>query len=397
MRKSARKARLALSIALLHAPLVAQGAQDDPFLREVPPGYPLYSVSADGLRVAGHSLLSPFHSVAVYFDLTWDGSQWIPMLGPSSLIDPVLNTYQPALWMSDDGTVIGIEGFANGGNLLDLDITDPPLSAFAWTAADGAQPLSGFVSPTSRVAGLSADGSAFFGAADGKAAQWIDGAPVLLTPTGHPDGITGMLLGRRADGKLVGAATSDAAIPAIFLSDGSTLEPVPLPDVGDIHATRASANGAAVIGTYTADGVAYPFRWMDVEANEFVQLTASAVNARPTAVSADGNVVVGTYDDPVGGRTPFVWDPILGFRSLETVMAAATGLGNVSLLTAEGVSSDGRTVVGLRDSGNGFVARLPASVPEPSTSLGVAAALLVLAGWGRAQRSESPDSAAGTS
>jgi hypothetical protein len=232
-----------------------------------------------------------------------------------------------------------------------------------------------------------------YASAGGNAARWDDGVLSIPTPDGYPDGIPGTLLAARPDGTMIGSLAvgdplgSDDAAP--YETDGATLEMLPIPDVGVLRATRASADGSIVVGFYTdASGFRFPFRWTDRPVAQFTTLTDLGIDAIPYAVSSDGNVIVGgtkllTGPHPYGA---FVWEPSAGLRSVEDVLAEA-GLDTtgVPFISANGVSADGRFVVG-----DAFVARIPAPgpVPEPCAPATAAVVLAALVGWrlARAQR-----------
>jgi hypothetical protein len=94
--------------------------------------------------------------------------------------------------------------------------------------------------------------------------------------------------------------------------------------------------------------------------------------------SYDGSVVIGRATISGGGpldQVAFLWDETRGSRSLEDVLIADFGLGasllNWELISARGVSADGRTIVGYGTNPTGnseaFIAHLGTRAPRSST------------------------------
>lgn len=159
-----------------------------------------------------------------------------------------------------------------------------------------------------------------------------------------------------------------------------------MPDVGDLHATRASADGGVVVGYFTDPrGIEFPFRWSDRPLPQFAQLTERPIDAHAHGVSADGDVVVGRHADPtVPPFEAFVWTPTAGLRDLRDVLEdAGFPLYLDPLWSADDVSSDGSIVIGIRRYFDGFIAGLPQPVPEPRAGAAALAALLALLGLRR--------------
>jgi hypothetical protein len=75
----------------------------------------------------------------------------------------------------------------------------------------------------------------------------------------------------------------------------------------------------------------------------------------PRAVSADGSVIVGSSASGSGAEA-FIWTKADGIRNLREVLiaAGAPGLDGRVLSSAEGISADGRTIVG-----SAWIATLP--------------------------------------
>jgi len=392
-----RVVRWALVLGLAIAPIRAwSGSQ--PIYLALPPGFFFLDVSADGQRSVGWSYGGgPFATVPGYWDVPYANGMFVPIAAT------VPDTYVKAELVSGDGSTIAGETYSSASGSPIAIPPGPPTGGFRWDAIGGMTALPGIVQAGDRVAGISTDGASIFGRAGGKAARWDDGVLTILTPAGHPDGIAATLLAERADGRVIGNAepAANESVPPLFLSNGTSLEPLFTPDVGAITATRATPDGTVVVGFFAdPDGRIFPFRWRDTLVAEFTQLTTRTIRARSFGVSPDGSVVVGAYDDvpPPPGRdfSAFVWKESTGFRSLADVITAAGQL-EPWVRAARAVASDDRTIVGDGDRTSGFVALLPPDpVPEPSA---VAAGAAALALWRRypAQRGCASDSAAGTS
>jgi hypothetical protein len=106
-------------------------------------------------------------------------------------------------------------------------------------------------------------------------------------------------------------------------------------------------------------------------------------------VSADGSVIVGvgeTFSEPGVGaiHEAFLWTAETGILNLRDFLIASgvTGLDGWTLTEANGVSSDGLTIVGT-GTHDGITEAWVATIPEPSTiilaTLAAAASLLILA------------------
>ena len=85
------------------------------------------------------------------------------------------------------------------------------------------------------------------------------------------------------------------------------------------------------------------------------------------AVSADGSVVVGGDGGLIDA---FIWDPINGFRNLQSALTNEFGLdlSGWDLASATGISDDGMTITGWgTHEGVGEEAFI-AAIPEPSAA-----------------------------
>jgi len=206
-----------------------------------------------------------------------------------------------ATGVSDDGEVIVGRGTSASG-----------VEAFRWQAGrmQGLGDLPG-ESFDSVALGVSGDGATVVGVAEGKrgreAFRWRDGAMAGL--------------GKLADGRRWTSA-----------------------------AMAVSRNGAVVVGeTSTPEGTV-AFRWVDGEMTSLGDPAPirADLDSVALAVSADGTTVVGrSFAMPDGGA--FIWDEAGGIRSIQDMLQKVHGivLPGWSLDAAEGVSDDGRVIVGF--------------------------------------------------
>jgi probable HAF family extracellular repeat protein len=175
-------------------------------------------------------------------------------------------------------------------------------------------------------------------------------------------------------GESTGAADDHAFrwTPATGLQDLGTM-----PGGTSSHATGVSADGSTVVGYGRTSGFTAirAFRW--TAASGMVSLgTLPGMASRAYAVSGDGSVVVGVLMSP---DHAMLWTPLLGMVDLNTYLPSiGLNLTAWTLTSANGVSLDGRTIVGT-GTHNGqteaWVAQWPSSraLPVPPRRRGTRA------------------------
>jgi probable HAF family extracellular repeat protein len=314
--------------------------------------------------------------------------------------------------VSADGSVVV-------GTVVEGDIND--VSVFRWTP-EGSMLHSSSIEH----AAVSADGSTVVGAYAGpngtEGFRWLaDG-----TFEGLGDLPGGPFLSQAfdvsEDGKvIVGASAIDfggGRIPTQAFRWTETETMVPIADLGT-QARAVSADGSVVVGTSATLG---GFRWPELPGQPALGLPG-AFDVVPNAVSADGSVIVGetvfrfglsglrseafrwtedegsvslspanvAYDvsadgSAIVGQSPvhgaFYWTLETGMLSLQNVLLSlgVTNLDGWTLTQAEGISPDGRTIVGSGTDPNGVGQAWIATIPEPSNiALAIIAALGILA------------------
>ena len=104
--------------------------------------------------------------------------------------------------------------------------------------------------------------------------------------------------------------------------------------------------------------------------------------------SFDGSVIVGESASAFGVEA-FIWTPSTGMRALKDLLETEYGLDLTgwTLTSARGISADGRTIVGEGINPLGFDEAWIATVPEPSTLMLTAVAMVGLAAYAARRRS----------
>jgi hypothetical protein len=231
--------------------------------------------------------------------------------------------------VSSDGSIV-----VGGGYIFPF----PPASAFRWTAATGAirlDNLSGY--DNSEAFAVSNDGNVIVG--------------VSYTGLGIPyqglDDQQAQAVRWVADG--LGGFTVEALGD---LPGGNVMS----------SALAVSADGTVIVGVSESDFGRDSFRWT---ATEGMQRLGDGALEGAFGVSADGSVIVGGNQG-----NPFVWDANNGVRSLNQVFfeLGVPGTDSWFILSAEGISADGRTIVGEAFNPQGDIEVWRAVLPENAFS-----------------------------
>ncbi|MFN0136589.1 MAG: hypothetical protein ACKVS9_10795 [Phycisphaerae bacterium] len=179
----------------------------------------------------------------------------------------------------------------------------------------------------------------------GGAFMWVNDSRVEFE---LPSGISGVTFNAlSADGTTaVGAAyVSGVGTRAFRLSETfEMLDDLSAPP--ESNAWGVSADGSRVVGYSYPDGIAVfvPVIWNGTELAEF-RRDEIPMATTAHAASADGGVIVGG-----GGNSAFVWTELDGARRIVDVLYQDFGIGIDDwdyLETANSVSADGRTIVGV--------------------------------------------------
>jgi uncharacterized membrane protein len=281
-----------------------------------------------------------------------DNSAW--RWTPSDGIIPIPNlpgtSASQGVAVSDDGsTVVG--SFSGNGNDY----------AFRWTAETGTV---GILPITPAVAsGTSANGAIVAGNSDSGAFRWTttEGVTYLGTLAG---GITSGAEAISADGStVVGFSLNQYEVPIRWTEATGMVELPLLPGLTNQNAwgtaSATNADGTVVAGSIEdlRTHILQAFRWSAQTGT--VPISFSQV----TGISADGSTMVGH------SLNAALWTLAGGAMDLTSVLVAngATGLDGWTLAWANGISSDGHSIVGYGTHPSGeteaWLAHLPTFAP----------------------------------
>jgi uncharacterized membrane protein len=158
---------------------------------------------------------------------------------------------------------------------------------------------------------------------------------------------------------------------------------------GAIWPAAVSEDGAAIVGMAIGEPRDRAFRWTANGGTQALVLPAGFQQSAATAVTADGNVVVGnltttndveadfgTLDNSFNDLTApkyraMIWDAVHGTRLLQDVLVSDYALGNQltgwTLLSASAISGNGNVIAGIGINPAGDFQGWVATIPEPST------------------------------
>ncbi len=165
-----------------------------------------------------------------------------------------------------------------------------------------------------------------------------------------------------ADGLVVVGSISNCPGAAAYWHDGEMFCIGDLPG-GNHSATpyAVTPDGSVIVGRGFSDNGLEAFRWEAGEMIALGDLPGGEFQSFAFDVSADGSVVVG-YSVTGQGEEAFIWDADNGMRRLLDVLGDLNLASGWALHQAEGISHDGRTIVGNGGSpaghGEGWIARL---------------------------------------
>ena len=331
------------------------------------------AVSADGFVVVGKSASSSSGEEA----FRWTSAQGMVGLGlPNEAASSTASD------VSADGSVV--VGTAYHGGWFGV------ISPFRWTAGTGAVEFPSESFPFAAAApALSADGSVVvggqcqyssFGAGSCRAYRW--------TPDGGMVGLGDPLLdstatGVSADGSVVvGAVEVDEVgeTPCDCLASGTcgAMHDAFRWTMGEGITTLGfpllGCNGPAA-GDVSSDGqVLLVGSWEEPLGDAFwaagtglvllPDLPGGPNRTRAKALSGDGSVIVGNSWSASGAEA-FVWDGVDGMRSLRALLVEQYGLDLTgwTLMSANGVSDDGQTIIGTGVNPDGHTEAWIATLP----------------------------------
>lgn len=325
-----------------------------------------------------------------------------------------------------ESVAIGID--EDGSQIVGLSHSALGTAAFRWRRDTGMVdldpgPPAGLESRFSVAFDLAADGSVVVGYRVVERRESFDGTgdapitvsqPFVWTETGGMRGVDvpdprGQFNEARAvtpDGRfVVGSVETLRGVEAFVWDEAGGLQTLggPMSD-GFIHsgASAISDDGGTIVGrsatSFGNGGIATSEGFLYTRAGGMQRLGDSAsrwATSGATAVSGDGSVVVG-----IGRRNAldaegeaFVFDVDHGVRPLVEVLASlGIELPGWQLTSADSISADGRTILGLARDPDGQLRSFIAVIPEPATAMmiGVGLAWLARRRAGAAPRSEAP-------
>jgi probable HAF family extracellular repeat protein len=309
--------------------------------------------------------------------------------------------------------------------------------AFRWTSGAGMLALGDLPGPftLSNAAAVSANGNVFVGVgyptgAPGLRATRWNGGPGPIELTG---GYITTATGVSADGSLiVGGDAGPSPLGAVTWDSLGVIHPLGAlagGAVGQGQANGVSANGTIVVGYDDTDNGWEAFRWVQGSGMTGLgELAGGASQSIALDVSRDGGTIVGNSQSAngeeafrwtqslgmaplgdlpggtfassahavsdggyhivgrargAGGQEAFLWNPVDGMRSLRQVLVTAgINMTGWTLTSANGISSDGRVIVGEGINSQGLLEAWRATivvVPEPGGAAVAVAALGTLA------------------
>ena len=348
-------------------------------------------ISADGTTVVG----------AMYINNQQQAVRWTNGSSPQSMGFMLAGNSSRATAVSANGSVIvGTGNRAPGGETR----------GFRWTEATGMQGIGDIPEGGNYqyALGVSADGAVVTGYSsttiNGEAFRWTESdgpQPIGTLPYGgsrYSEGLAISADGSVIVGQSTGTVGTSSGRQAIRWTASSGMIPLtPLPEAAATVALAISADGSVIVGNSYVPGC---FECGTLARNNAVSWTnegpATLLGQVPggdrgssaLAASADGSVIVGVsfeVEDPFRGGRAFIWTANNGMQKLfdVLVMQGATDVTGWTLLQADAVSADGRTITGQGLNPDGmaqpFVVTLnPVPIPAAVWLFGSALAAM---GW----------------
>lgn len=300
-----------------------------------------FGVSADGVVAVGASFAPPPQDIPEAF--RWTAKTG--MVGLGNLSNTIGSFAQAS---NSDGSVI-----AGSGTIFDIKL------AFRWTEATGMEHLNPVNSelPAAIATGISADGSVIVGGAKGgfmpEAYRWTADGGLVGLGTLSGSGGSSCAEGVSADGNIITGASTKGSEQILTFRWTKESGMVGLPLLDEALASEGfdiSPDGNIIVGTTTFSDQGI----ISVEATIWNNDEVMGLGKIPgfpdssaQAVSKDGSIVIGNSSG--SSETAFIWDEQNGMRSLIDVLVnegLEEELQGWVLIKAEGISDDGRVIVG---------------------------------------------------
>ncbi len=302
-------------------------------------------ISGDGSTIVGYGWVCAGGVTKCSSTGTVQVYRWTAAGGYQVLGSPSNSDFFGAAAVSFDGSAV--TGEHPIGNASTFE-------AFRWTAAHGLKQL-----PMNIASAITADGKMVAGGDN----WWM---------TSGQSGIFGPFPGEQDQTEafgLAGTAENPVAVGAAIKGSGAqgatyhAFRWTPAGGLRDLgvgigtqsYGTAISADGQVVVGeTIDAFGLNRAFRWTAATGMQDLG-TLGGPESAALAVSADGTVVVGTSltDSSTGSSTSFIWTATAGMQNLLTVLQTAgvhTADEWVTLAELDGISADGTVMSGFGQS-----------------------------------------------
>ena len=245
------------------------------------------------------------------------------------------------------GTAISADGSVIAG-------ISEQVGAFRWTAASGLQSIA---VPSSTAYGMSADGRAIvgYGGMYGGVFRWSVASGYENLDGNQPSGPATWGYATSADGSMVVGFTQARATlwrSAVGTGSATTVQDLcVLAGERSSIATAISGDGLAIAGYGETSVIEteHALRWTNVGGSWVLRdlgAPGDAYSARALAISADGAIVVGSYQSPtIGGA--LLWTAATGPVDLNLYLASrGVHLAGWHLGVATGISADGTSITG---------------------------------------------------
>jgi probable HAF family extracellular repeat protein len=302
-------------------------------------------ISGDGSTIMGYGWVCPGGQPKCNSTGTVQAYRWTVAGGYQILGSPSNSSFFGSGAISYDGAAITGEHPIGNANRFE---------AFRWTAAQGLKQL-----PLNIASAITADGKMVAGGDN----WWMtSGQSGIFGPfPGEQDqteafGLAGTAEAPVAVGAAIkGSGAQGATYHAFRWTPAGGLQDLGVGDGTQSYATAISADGQVVVGeTLDAFGLNRAFRWT-ASAGMQDMGTLGGPESAALGVSADGTVVVGTSltNSSTGSSVCFIWTAKTGMQNLLAVLQAAgvhTADDWVTLAVLDGVSADGTVMVGFGQS-----------------------------------------------
>ncbi len=318
-----------------------------------------YGVSSDGSVVVGFG-----HTVEGQVAMRWTLDEGMISLGdfPGSIF------WSVAYGVSGDGRVIVGQG--TGQNNFE---------AFRWTEESGLIGL-GHIPVAcncfSAAYAVSENGEVIVGETDSsfngvEAFRWTESQGLVgLGDIGGQSFFASRAYGVSADGSVVVGFDGFAPDAFRWTEETGMLGLGTLPGApGNSSAYGVSADGTTIVGSSSSISGYQAFYWTSESGMVGLGVLGDGdFYGTANGCSGDGSVIVGFWESPFG-REAMIWRASVGMRAIQTELGSDYGLdlSGWQLTHAEGISSDGKTIVGYGINPQGdveaWIARLPGGGP----------------------------------